>query len=141
MTNGGFRVMAHKVVLVCDPGIDGAFAIALALHDPQIDVLGLAATAGNVNPDKATKNIHIVVEQIDPPRWPRFGAALPVEYDIDGSRLHGPDGLGGTSFPCAKLHHTHPSDKLISDLVRQYPKEVTLVVMGPPTAVARAMDR
>ncbi|HXG13181.1 MAG TPA: nucleoside hydrolase, partial [Gemmataceae bacterium] len=83
----------------------------------------------------------IVVEQIDPPRWPRFGAALPVEYDIDGTRLHGPDGLGGTALPCAKLHHTHPSDKLIIDLVHQYPKDVTLVVLGPLTVVARAMDR
>ncbi|HXG12671.1 MAG TPA: nucleoside hydrolase, partial [Gemmataceae bacterium] len=55
--------MVHKVVLVADPGIDSAFAIALALHDPQIDVLGLAATAGNVSAEQATKNVYIVVEQ------------------------------------------------------------------------------
>jgi inosine-uridine nucleoside N-ribohydrolase len=133
--------MAHKVVLVADPGIDGAFAIALALHDPQIDVLGVAATAGNVGAEQATRNVQIVVEQLDPPRWPRVGAALPVEYEMDGSRLHGPDGLGGTNFPCARLHHTHPSDKLLIDLVRQEPKDVTLVVLGPLTVVARAMDR
>jgi inosine-uridine nucleoside N-ribohydrolase len=133
--------MAHKVVLTADPGIDTAFAIALALHDPQIDVLGVAATAGNVGAEQATRNVHVVIEQIDPPRWPRVGAALPVEYDMDGTRLHGPDGLGGTSFPCAKLHHTHPSDKLIVDLVRQHPKDVTLVALGPLTVVARAMDR
>lgn len=133
--------MAHKVVLVTDPGIDGAFALALALNDPQLDVLGVAATAGNVGPEQATKNVHVVVEQIDPPRWPRFGTALAVEYEIDGTRLHGPDGLGGTNFPCAKLHHAHPSDKLIIDLVRQHPKEVTLVVLGPLTVVARALDR
>ena len=74
--------MTRKLVIVADPGIDGAFAIALALHDPQLDVLGLAATAGNVTGEQATKNVHILVEQLDPPRWPRLGTALPVEYEV-----------------------------------------------------------
>src|SRR5262245_45369066 len=115
--------MARPVVLVADPGIDTAFALALALHDPELDVLGLAATAGNVPADQATQNVHIVVEQLDPPRWPRLGAALPVEYDVDGTRLHGPTGLGGVNFPCARLHHPHPGDKLLIDLARQHPRE------------------
>jgi inosine-uridine nucleoside N-ribohydrolase len=133
--------MARKVVLIADPGIDGAFAVALALLDPDLDVVGLAATAGNVSAEQATRNIHIIVEQVDPPRWPRIGAALHVDYDVDGTRLHGPQGLGGLSFPCAQLHHPHPSDKLITDLARQFPKELTVVVMGPLTVLARAMDR
>jgi inosine-uridine nucleoside N-ribohydrolase len=133
--------MARKVILLADPGIDTAFAIALALHDPELDVLGLAATAGNVSADIATRNVHILVEQFDPARWPRLGAALSVEYETDGTRLHGPGGLGGLTFPCAELHHVHPSDKLISDLVRHDPKEITVVTMGPLTVLARALDR
>jgi inosine-uridine nucleoside N-ribohydrolase len=133
--------MARKVVLLTDPGIDGAFAITLALLDPDIDVLGLAAAAGNVKAEQATRNTQTVVEQLDPPRLPRFGTALPVDYDVDGTRLHGPDGLGGAKFPCAQLHHKLSSDKLISDLVRQFPKEVTVVALGPLTVLARAFDR
>jgi inosine-uridine nucleoside N-ribohydrolase len=133
--------MARKVILIGDPGIDGAFAIALALHDPEVEALALLATAGNVSPEQATKNIHIVVEQLDPPRWPRLGAALPVEYDVDGTHLHGPGGLGGIQFPCAELHHPHASDKLLIDLVRQNPKEITVICMGPLTVLARALDR
>lgn len=132
--------MTHKVVLVCDPGIDGAVAVALALNDPTLEVLGLAATAGNVPAERATKNVHILVEQLDPRRWPRLGAAPAVEYDVDGTRLHGPTGLGNASFPCAELHNPHPSDKLIADLVRQHPKDVTVVCLGPATVLARAMD-
>ena len=133
--------MAEKVILVSDPGIDGAFAVALALHDPDLDVLGLAATAGNITADQATNNIHILIEQLDPPRWPRLGAALAVEYELDGTRLHGPGGLGGVNFLVAQLHHPHPSDKLLADLVRQHPKEITVVCLGPLTTLARAMDR
>jgi inosine-uridine nucleoside N-ribohydrolase len=133
--------MTRNLIVISDPGIDGAFAIALALHDPQFNVVGLAATAGNVPAEQATKNIHIVVEQVDAPRWPRIGTALPVEYDVDGTQLHGPRGLGATSFPCVELHHAHPSDKLIVDLVRQSPGEVTLLNLGPLTALARALER
>jgi inosine-uridine nucleoside N-ribohydrolase len=133
--------MPRKVIIVTDPGIDGAFALALALLDPELDVIAVAATAGNVSSEQATKNVHIIIEQIDPPRWPRVGAALPVEYDIDGINLHGPGGLGGVELPCARLHHPHPADKLIVDLVRQFPREVTVALLGPATVLARAMDR
>jgi len=133
--------MARKVILVTDPGIDGACAVALALVDRELDLLGLAATGGNVPPEQATRNIHILIEQLDPPRWPRLGAALSIEYETDATRLHGPGGLGGTDFPCAQLHHPHPSDKVISDLVRLHPNEVAVVLMGPATTFARALDR
>src|SRR5437660_12610597 len=122
--------MMRKVIVIADPGIDGAFAVALALRDPELDVLGLAATAGNVSADQATKNVQILVEQIDPPRWPRIGSALPVDYEVDGTHIHGPGGLGGVSFPCAQLHHQHSSDKLVIDLVRQHPGDVTIVNLG-----------
>src|SRR4051794_38726655 len=101
--------MAQKVILVADPGIDTAVAIGLALNDPDLDVLGVAATGGNVPGDQATANVHTILEQIDPPRWPRPGAALAVEYEIDGTRLHGSNGLGNIAFPIARLHHPHPA--------------------------------
>src|SRR6516162_3079123 len=103
--------MGHPIIIVADPGIDGAFAISLALFDPSLEVIGLGATAGNVPADKATENVQILIEHIDPPRLPRLGAALPVEYDVDGSSLHSPGGLGGVSFPVAKLHHPLAADK------------------------------
>ncbi len=133
--------MAQPVIIISDPGIDGAFAIALALQDPSLDVIALAATAGNVGAEQATKNVHVIVEQLDPPRWPRLGAALAVEYETHGRTLHGPGGLGGVEFPVAKLHNPHLSDKLLHDLVRQNPEEVTVICLGPLTVLARAFDR
>jgi inosine-uridine nucleoside N-ribohydrolase len=133
--------MTHKLAIVCDPGIDGAFALTLALHDPNLEVLGLAATAGNVSAEQATRNAHIVIEQLDPTRWPRLGEALAVEYDVAGTQLHGQNGLGNSSFPCARLHSPVASDKLLVELVRQYPEEVTVLCLGPLTVVASALER
>lgn len=132
--------MPHKVILVCDPGIDGAFAIALALFDPNLEVLGLLATAGNVSAEQATKNVQILIDQMDPPRWPRLGEAPAIEYSVDDRHLHGPHGLGATDFPCAPLHRLLNSEKLLVELVRQHPAEVTLVCLGPLTVAARALD-
>lgn len=133
--------MAQKIIIVADPGIDTAFAVALAVNDPGLEVLAIAATAGNVPSDQATRNVHVLVELIDPPRWPRIGASLPVEYELTQTHLHGADGLGGLNFPCARLHHPHPADKVICDAARQAPGEVALLVIGPATALARALDR
>jgi inosine-uridine nucleoside N-ribohydrolase len=132
--------MAQKVMFICDPGIDGAFAIALALFDPKLEVLGLAATAGNVSADQATKNVHILIEQLDPPRWPRIGEAPPVEYELNGVTLHGPTGLGNTGFPVSTLHNLLSSEKLLCDQIKLYPHEITVVCMGPATVLARAFE-
>src|SRR4051794_23341016 len=133
--------MTQKILIVADPGIDSAFATALAAGDADLDVVGLAASAGNVGPDRATCSLHALVEYLDPPRWPRIGAALPIPYERDQAALHGPDGLGGMNFPDVRLHHPTPSDRLIADLAREHEGALTVVVMGPLTAVARALDR
>ena len=133
--------MKRKAIIVADPGIDGAFAIAVAFMDPSLEIIGLAATAGNVGSDQATRNLLILLEEFDPPRWPRIGAAPAVDYAINGSRLHGPEGLGPISVPNVRLHQTYASDRLLIDLVREQPGEVAVIVLGPTTVLARAFDR
>lgn len=135
------EIMARKIILVTDPGIDGAFAVALALHDPELEVLALAATAGNVKAEQATHNLHVLIDHLDPAKWPRIGEAPAVEYDVNGSVLHGPTGFGSVEFPCAPLHHLHSSDKVIVDELHQHKGEVTIVVLGPLTVLSRVLDR
>jgi inosine-uridine nucleoside N-ribohydrolase len=133
--------MAQRVVIIADPGIDTAFGVALALNDPALEVLGLLATAGNVAAEQATQNVHTLVELLDPPRWPRLGAAPPVVYDMDATEFHGPGGLGGVSYPGVKKHTTVASDKQLIDIVREFPRQVTVVNLGPMTVLAQALDR
>src|SRR5205085_10391106 len=109
--------MPRKVLLVADPGIDTAFAVALALNDPNLAVIGLLPTAGNVAAEQATANVHTLVEVLDPPKYPKMAAALPVEYETDGTALHGPGGLGGVQFPVAPRNTQPPADKVLVELV------------------------
>jgi inosine-uridine nucleoside N-ribohydrolase len=133
--------MPQRVVIIADPGIDTAFAVALALNDPLLDVLGVLATPGNVAADQATQNVHTLIEQLDPPRWPRLGSAPPVTYDMDGADLHGPGGLGGVTFPGVKKHTTVASDKQLVELIREFPRQVTVINLGPLTVLGQALDR
>lgn len=135
--------MARKVILDVDPGIDDAVAIALALFDPRLEVVAITAVAGNVTAEQATRNVQAIVEQIDPPRLPRIGAAVRPERDplVDARHVYGADGLGNSDFPVAELHHLHPSDKVITDEIRQAPDAVTIVALGPLTNVATVFRR
>jgi len=136
--------MARKVILDVDPGIDDAMAMCLALFDPRLEVLAVTATGGNCSPQQATRNVQTIVEQLDPPRWPRLGAATAPDggLPVDGRELHGLDGLGGTNFDVAELHHMHPSEKVICDQVRGAGEgTVTIVALGPLTNIARAFQR
>src|SRR5262249_57210104 len=101
------------------PARAGAWPTGPAPNAPETDVTGGAPRAATAPAEQATQNVQTVVEQIDPPRWPRLGAALPVEYDVDGKQLHGPGGLGGTSFPCGGLHLQLPAVKLDTQLATQ----------------------
>ena len=135
--------MARKVIIDCDPGIDDAVALCLALFDPRLEVLAVTAVQGTVTSEQASLNVQTIIDQLDPPRLPRVGTAGPVEDApaVDGSRLNGQDGLGNAGFPLSRLHHRHPSDKLICDEVRAAPDEVTLLCLGPLTNVARGLKR
>ncbi|MDY0167843.1 MAG: nucleoside hydrolase [Thermoguttaceae bacterium] len=136
--------MARKVILDCDPGIDDALALCLALFDPQLEVLAVTAVGGNVTPAQATRNVQAVIEQLDPPRWPRLGAASVPEagLPVDGRNLHGSDGLGGADFEVAELHHLHPAEKVICDQIRGAPRgSVSIIALGPLTNIARAFQR
>jgi inosine-uridine nucleoside N-ribohydrolase len=135
--------MARKVILDVDPGIDDAVALALALFDPRLEVVAVTAVAGNVPAEQATRNVQAIVEQLDPPRLPRIGAAVQPERDplVDARHIFGADGLGNADFAVAELHHVHPSDKVITDEIRKAPEAVTIVALGPLTNVATVFRR
>jgi purine nucleosidase len=134
--------MPRKVIIDTDTGIDDAVAVTAALFDPNLEVIALTATGGNVFPGQASRNVQTIVEQLDPPRWPRIGVA-PEDNPIpvDGRLLHGQNGLGNVEFPFAGLANNHPAEKVLCDEVRAAPEEITVLCLGPLTNIARAMQR
>ncbi len=136
--------MARKIIIDCDPGIDDAVALCLALFDPRLDVVAITACAGTVDAEQSTQNVRALLEKLDPPRIPRIGSALEADEGAavtNGTLLHGEDGLGGSNWHPISRQHSVPSDKLISDRLRTDPGDITIVCMGPLTGLAKALSR
>ena len=135
--------MAKKVILDVDPGIDDAMVLCLALFDPAVEVIAVTSTGGNVTPQVASRNLHAIVEFLDPPLLPRIGFGTEPDggLPVDGRYVHGIDGLGGTDLPYATLLSQHPAEKVICDAVRSAPEEVTIITLAPLTNLARAFQR
>lgn len=129
--------MRRKVILDVDPGVSDALAVCLAALSPNLDLVAVTATGGNVAPNQATHNVEAVVAQLDPPHWPRLGAADPDQpLRTDNRPLWGVDGLCGAPLRCAELHNQHSSTKVISEEVRKAPGEVTIIAGGPLSNLA-----
>ena len=143
--------MPRKLIIDADPGIGDALAIALAALDPNIDLVGVTASSGCVSGMVATQNILTVMESVDPDKHPRLGASAasrPIFRQggvdspgfLDPLRLNGNYGLGTAEIALAQLHNQRESAKLMIDLVKSNPHEVTLLTLGPLTNVAIACE-
>jgi inosine-uridine nucleoside N-ribohydrolase len=135
--------MARKVIIDCDPGVEDAVALALALFDPRLEVAAVTGVAGEVLAEQATQNIQAVIEQLDPPRFPRVGAATPHEAApmVDTPKMSGEDGLAGQAWHVPQLVHQHNSEKILCDELKTDPDLVTVICLGPLTNIARAFQR
>src|SRR5437764_3469851 len=128
--------MLQKTILIGDPGIDTAFALALALLHPHLDVVALAATAGNISSEQASDNLQNLVEHFDPPKLPRIGQALPVDFEPFGKTSCGTNGLAGVQLSPVRKMHPHLGDKVIVEECRKNQREITIAVLGPSTVLA-----
>lgn len=138
--------MGRKLIIDADPGIGDAIAIAMALYHPEVDLLAVTAVPGVVSGEQATQNLLTLVSLLDPPRWPRLGVAsgpAVTRETLDRPSpiaFHGSHGLGDFPRLDVQLHQRHDSAKVMIELVRSHPYEVTLLTLGPLTNVFRAAE-
>lgn len=137
-----------KLIIDTDPCIGDALAITTALLDPNLDVLALTATAGMVSGKHANHNLHAITGLVDAQKWPRVGWChehLPqavIEDDVFPIKtLYGTGGLGDFRANIAPPHAPTEAAKLMADLVRQHPKKVHILCLGPLTNLALAAER
>ena len=134
--------MRKKVIIDCDPGIDDAVALTMALFDPRLQVLAVTACGGNVPADQASCNLQSLVQLLDPARLPKIGvASKDIVLPSSPFSLHGNDGLGGLNLPQTNLHGARSAEKVICETLREYPHEVTIIALGPLSNVSRAFSR
>jgi len=134
---------AARVLIDTDPGVDDAFALLLAMRSPELKIEAITAVAGNVPLELTLPNALRMVEiagRTDIPVAPGAKAPL-LRRLVTAAYAHGENGLGGAVFPepTIKPVAEHAAE-LIRSVIRRYPKEVTLITVGPLTNVAAALN-
>ena len=132
-----------KIIIDTDPGVDDAMAIMLAFQSPDVDVVGLTTTFGNIHTPLATRNALRLVELTGCPAVPvAHGAELPLVVSLDSVAdfVHGMDGLGNIDFVSPQGQPLEqPAAQFIAEMIMANPGEITLVPIGPLTNLALAL--
>ena len=91
----------QKMIIDCDPGIDDALALLLALGSPEFEIVGITTVSGNVPADLGAQNARKILKQAGRLEIPVYiGEMRPMEGDyVDAMDTHGRDGLGESFLP------------------------------------------
>ncbi|KZV63356.1 nucleoside hydrolase [Peniophora sp. CONT] len=137
----------HRVWLDCDPGHDDVTAILLALHTPNIELLGVSTVHGNADAEHTALNAARCLVAFNAPAHLRTcaGAAKPLlRNTLYAPEIHGTDGLGGVEgLPSptapdvlARVARETPALEAMAKAVREADGKVHLLASGPLTNIA-----
>lgn len=134
--------MPLPLLIDCDPGIDDAVALLLALAAPELEVRAVTAVAGNVPLALTERNARAVLALAGRPEIPVHGGCdQPLVGAIPAwAPIHGKGGLGPLTLP-------EPTQPLASadavgfliDALRAAARQLTLASTGPLTNIAAAL--
>ncbi|GGM35892.1 purine nucleosidase [Longimycelium tulufanense] len=130
------------LVIDTDPGIDDAFAIALAAASPEVELTAVTTVFGNVGLDTTTQNALRVLALCGKENVPvATGADRPLVHPQPhrASHVHGEDGLGGRST-LLPLPVRGPDPRravgLLAEVLQAASQPVVIAPIGPLTNIA-----
>lgn len=133
----------RKVIIDCDPGIDDALAIILALKSKEIEVVGITTVSGNVESLQGAKNALKVLKllgRLDIPVY--LGESKPVKRElVTAQDTHGEDGLGETFLEEVSSEYIRENgvDFILNTLKNH--ENVSIIALGPLTNLCRAIEK
>ncbi|WP_372342102.1 nucleoside hydrolase [Nocardia sp. CC227C] len=125
-----------------DTGIDDSLALLYLLASPEAEIVGIAATAGNVGVEQVAANN---LAWLDVCRAPEIevalGAAQPLAIPLRTTEdTHGPQGVGYAELPVsARALSPRSAARMWVELVREHPGEIVGLCTGPLTNLALAL--
>ncbi|MBF6137461.1 nucleoside hydrolase [Nocardia otitidiscaviarum] len=125
-----------------DTGIDDSLALLYLLASPEAEIVGIAATAGNVGVEQVAANNLAWLELCRAPKVEvALGAAEPLAIPLRTTEdTHGPRGVGYAELPVsARALSPRSAARMWAELVREHPGEIVGLCTGPLTNLALAL--
>ncbi|WP_425147746.1 nucleoside hydrolase [Deinococcus sp.] len=131
----------RPVILDGDPGHDDAINILLAHASPELAVLGVTTSYGNVALERTTRNALVTLALIGSHTPVYMGADRPLLVPrLSAESVHGQTGLDGPLLPSpAREAEALHAALFMIEAVRARPRQVSLLPTGPLTNLALAL--
>jgi purine nucleosidase len=131
---GWAQSAAQKIIIDTDIGddVDDAFALALAVRSPELQVLGVTTTFGDT--EARAKIVDRFLGEVGRAEIPVLAGKATGTKNPMSQRKYG----DGGHF--AKSSHGDAVEFLLAQ-IRKYPGEITLIAIGPLMNVGAAIDK
>jgi purine nucleosidase len=124
----------EKIIIDTDIGddVDDAFALALAVKSPELEILGVTTTFGDT--ETRAKIVDRLLGEVGRAEIPVFTGKGVATKNPMSQRLYAESGR------FVKASHGDAVEFLLNE-VRKYPGEITLIAIGPLMNVGAAIDK
>ncbi|SFA95291.1 purine nucleosidase [Lentibacillus halodurans] len=131
-----------KIILFADTGIDDSIALTYALKNPEVDLIGVVSGYGNIDREKAYRNVEYLLELAGRTDIPVIaGATRPLSGEEPEffPEIHGIEGLGPIDPPIPEERYANRTNfSKLFNLIKDNRDEVIIVNVGRCTSLAIA---
>lgn len=130
------------MLLFCDPGIDDAIAVMYVLMNPNLELVGIVTSYGNVTQKQATTNASYILHVAGMSHIPVIPAAcVSIAEKNEGvyPEVHGASGLGFLT-PQGHFLGNIQSFDMIRSIALHYQQQLFIVETGRMTSLALALN-
>ena len=135
-----------KLVLDLDVGIDDTLAVAYALASPEVELVGITTTYGNVTTERSTANALAVCALLGSPDIPVYPGLPCASFADDfavqpvSAFIHGENGVGEVGVPASdRAPQGQAAVDFIVEAVHRWGKDLVYVPTGPLTNLDAAI--
>lgn len=132
-----------KIILDLDTGIDDAMALAYALAHPDLELIGVTGTYGNVPVELGVRNSLALLELLGADDVPVFVGPVREGFQVAdiSAFIHGRNGLGEVLLPPPRRAAQGDAVDFLTQSVREHGDDLVIVPTGPSTSCAAAMRK
>lgn len=131
-----------SILLDCDTGIDDALALLYLCSQPQVELVAVTSTPGNVDADQVARNNLALLELCGRSDVPvAIGARAPLRVPlVTTPETHGRQGIGYAELdPARRRVEVRDAVELWVEAARARPGELTALLTAPLTNFALAL--
>ncbi|RBP98939.1 nucleoside hydrolase [Bifidobacterium xylocopae] len=137
-----------KMILDLDTGVDDTLAISYALGSPEVELIGITGTYGNVLLEQGMRNDLAITDLLGHsevkvyPGLPHAEKADSFSVLPVSEFIHGKNGIGDIEIPdSSRRPESQSAVDFIIDAVKTYGDDLVYVPTGPMTNIAAALRK